>query len=165
MIIISDTTPIISLIKIQRLDLLEKLFGEVLIPEAVFRELTTNETFKNEATIVKSSKFIKTSPIKNKKSLEILQAASGLDDGESEAIILADELKSDVLIIDERKGRKVAQNLGIVITGTVGILIQAHYENMISEKEVKICFEYLKNSSIRLSDSLIQEALSIMKNQ
>jgi predicted nucleic acid-binding protein len=165
MIIISDTTPIISLIKIQRLDLLEKLFGEVLIPEAVFRELTTNETFKNEATIVKSSKFIKTSPIKNKKSLEILQAASGLDDGESEAIILADELKSDVLIIDERKGRKVAQNLGIVITGTVGILIQAHYENMISEEEVKICFEYLKNSSIRLSDSLIQEALSIMKNQ
>lgn len=165
MIIISDTTPIISLIKIQRLDLLEKLFGEVLIPEAVFRELTTNETFKNESTIVKSSKFIKTSPIKNKKSLEILQAASGLDDGESEAIILADELKSDVLIIDERKGRKVAQNLGIVITGTVGILIQAHYENMISEEEVKICFEYLKNSSIRLSDSLIQEALSIMKNQ
>ena len=42
-----------------------------------------------------------------------------MDDGESEAIILADELQSDVLIIDERRGRKVAQNLGITITGTV----------------------------------------------
>ena len=162
MIIISDTTPIISLIKINRLDLFEKLFGEVLVPEAVFRELTTNITFKKEADIVKSSVFIKTSSIQNRKSLEILQAASGLDDGESEAIILADELKSDVLIIDERRGWKVAQNLGIAISGTVGILIQAHCENMISEDEVKNCFEYLKSSSIRLSDSLIQEALSIL---
>lgn len=165
MIIISDTTPIISLIKINRIDLLEKLFGEVLIPDAVFRELTSNETFKNEADIVKSSNFIKTSSIKDKKSLAILQAASGLDDGESEAIILADELHSDVLIIDERSGRKVAKNLGIAITGTVGVLIQAYYENMISEEDVKTCFEYLKNSSIRLSDSLIQDALSIMKNK
>lgn len=165
MIIISDTTPIISLIKINRFDLLEKLFGEVLIPEAVFRELTTNVTFKKEADIVKTSEFIKILSIQNRKSFEILQAASGLDDGESEAIILADELKSDVLIIDERRGRKVAQNLGITITGTVGILIQAYYENMLSEDEVKICFEYLKNSSIRLSDSLIQYALSIMQKK
>lgn len=163
MIIISDTTPIISLIKINRLDLLEELFGEVLIPDAVFRELTTNVTFKEEADIVKSSEFIKVSSIQNRKSLEILQAASGLDAGESEAIILADELKSDVLIIDERRGRKVAQNLGIAITGTIGILIQAYHEKILSEEEVKSCFKYLKNSSIRLSDTLIQEALSIMQ--
>ena len=163
MIIISDTTPIISLIKINRLDLLEELFGEVLIPDAVFRELTTNVTFKEEADIVKSSEFIKVSSIQNRKSLEILQAASGLDAGESEAIILADELKSDVLIIDEKRGRKVAQNLGIAITGTIGILIQAYHEKILSEEEVKSCFEYLKNSSIRLSDTLIQEALSIMQ--
>ena len=47
-----------------------------------------------------------------------------MDDGESEAIILADELQSDVLIIDERRGRKVAQNLGLTITSTVGILVR-----------------------------------------
>lgn len=165
MIVISDTTPVISLIKISRLDLLEKLFGEVLVPETVLRELTTNTAFKKEAEIVQSSSFIKTSSIQNRKSLEILRAASGLDDGESEAIILADELQSDVLIIDERRGRKVAQNLGITITGTVGILVQAHSENMISEEEVKICFEHLKDSGIRLSDSLIQDALSIMQKK
>ena len=45
MIVVSDTTPLISLLKISRLDLLEKLFGEVLIPAAVFNELTTDERF------------------------------------------------------------------------------------------------------------------------
>ena len=163
MIVISDTTPIVSLIKISRIDLLEKLFGEVCIPEAVFRELTTNTIFESEAEIVKNSSFLKITPVKNLKSLEILQAASGLDDGESEAIILADELKSDILVIDERKGRKVAQKLGITITGTIGILIQAHDEKIISTEEIKRYLEQLRNSSIRLSDSLIQEALSMLK--
>lgn len=97
-----------------------------------------------------------------KKSLQILQAASGLDDGESQAIILADELKSDVLIIDEKKGRKVAQRLGITITGTIGILIQAHNEGIISSDEIKQYFDQLKNSNIRLSDSLIQQALAML---
>ena len=163
MIVISDTTPIVSLIKISRIDLLEKLFGEVCIPEAVFRELTTNTVFESEAEIVKNSPFLKTTPVKNRKSLEILQAASGLDDGESEAIILADELKSDILVIDEHKGRKVAQKLGITITGTIGILIQAHDEKIISTEDIKIYLEQLRNSNIRLSESLIQEALSMLE--
>ena len=52
----------------------------------------------------------------------------------------SDELKSDVLIIDERKGRKVAQKMGITITGTIGILLQAHNEKMISTNEIKFCW-------------------------
>ena len=162
MTIISDTTPIISLIKINRLDLLEKLFEEVLIPEAVYRELTTNALFENEAKIVKTSSFLKTSSVQNRKSLQLLQAVSGLDDGESEAIILADELKSDVLIMDERKGRKVAEKLGIKITGTVGVLLQSYIENMISSDEIKTYLDQLKNSNIRLSESLIQKALEML---
>ena len=133
-----------------------------LSPKQVYRELTTNVLFKNEADIVKNSDFLKTSSVQNRKALKVLQAASGLDDGESEAIILADEIKSDVLIIDERKGRKVAQKLGIRITGTVGVLLQAHNENMIATDDIKQYLEQLKNSNIRLSDSLIQEALSLL---
>ncbi|MBQ9494312.1 MAG: DUF3368 domain-containing protein [Treponema sp.] len=162
MTVISDTTPIISLIKINRLDLLQKLFGEILISQAVYRELTTNVIFENEARIVKGADFLKTSPVQNRKALEILQAASSLDDGESEAIILADELHSDALIIDERKGRKVAQKLGIKITGTVGVLLQAYDEQMITSDEIKAYLAQLKNSNIRLSDSLIQEAVSLL---
>lgn len=105
---------------------------------------------------------MKTSAVQNRKSLQLLQAASELDDGESEAIILADELKSDVLIMDERKDRKVAQKLGIKITGTVGVLLQAYSETMISSDEIKAYLDRLKNSNIRLSESLIQKALEIL---
>lgn len=52
MIVVSDTTPLISLLKINQLDLLEKLFGEVLIPEAVFNELTVDERFQLEAKVI-----------------------------------------------------------------------------------------------------------------
>ena len=91
-----------------------------------------------------------------------MQAVSGLDDGESEAIILADELKASVLVMDEKKGRKVAQKMGIQITGTVGILIQAYDEKKVTADEIKSYLTQLKNSNIRLSDSLIQQALDLL---
>lgn len=59
MIVISDTTPLISLMKIGLLDLLENYFGEIQIPMAVFQELTSNTRFTEEATQIKKCKFIK----------------------------------------------------------------------------------------------------------
>lgn len=58
MIVISDTTPLISLLKINRIDLLEKLFGDVLIPQAVFEELTIDERFRLEADQIRQKKII-----------------------------------------------------------------------------------------------------------
>ena len=58
MIVVSDTTPLISLLKIERLALLEKLFGQVFIPEAVFNELTIDARFCQEAEQLKQSPFI-----------------------------------------------------------------------------------------------------------
>ena len=59
MIVISDTTPLISLLKINRLDLLEKLFGQVQIPQGVFSELTENPRFRNEANYSKRKSLYK----------------------------------------------------------------------------------------------------------
>ena len=65
MIVISDTTPLISLLKINRIDLLEKLFGDVLIPQAVFEELTIDECFRLEADQIRQKKFIVVKPVNN----------------------------------------------------------------------------------------------------
>ena len=97
MIVVSDTTPLISLLKINRIDLLEKLFGDVLIPQAVFDELTADERFQLEANRIRQTKFIVVKPVNNPESANILKRATGLDQGESEAIVLTDELKADLL--------------------------------------------------------------------
>lgn len=77
MIVVSDTTPLISLLKISRLDLLEKLFGEVLIPSAVFNELTTDERFQLEANQIRQEKFIVVKEVNNLESVSILKRATG----------------------------------------------------------------------------------------
>ena len=68
MIVISDTTPLISFLKINRIDLLEKLFGDVLIPQAVFEELTIDERFQLEADQIRQKKFIVVKPVNNPES-------------------------------------------------------------------------------------------------
>ena len=154
MIVISDTTPIISLIKMEQLYLLHKLFGMVYIPKAVYNELINNHNYFDEARIVIDCGFIITEEVENKKSVSILRNFTGLDAGESEAIILADEKQSDVLLMDEHKGRQVAKKMGIPITGTIGILIQAYDENLLTKEEINRCICLLKKNNIRISESL-----------
>lgn len=103
MIVVSDTTPLISLLKINRIYLLEKLFGDVLIPQAVFDELTVNERFRLEADEIRQKKFIVVKPVNNPESASILKRAAGLDQGESEAIVLSDELKADLLLMVKQR--------------------------------------------------------------
>lgn len=112
MIVVSDTTPLISLLKINRIDLLEKLFGDVLIPQAVFDELTVDERFRLEADEIRQKKFIVVKPVNNPESASILKRAAGLDQGESEAIVLSDELKADLLLMDGSKGKKCISSDG-----------------------------------------------------
>lgn len=73
MIIVSDTTPIISLLKIGRLDLLQKLFGEILIPKAVYDELTVNKQYVEEAKKVQESSYIKAVAVSNTEAVRILK--------------------------------------------------------------------------------------------
>ncbi len=156
MIVVSDTTPIISLMKAGQLELLQKLFGIVYIPETVYRELTDNEAFSEEVRMVQECEFLYVQKVDNGKSVTILQNFTGLDAGESEAIILADEMNSDVLLMDEHKGWQVAKKLGITITGTIGILTQAFDEGMLTKEDVERCIERLQESGIRISEKLYQ---------
>lgn len=105
MIVVSDTTPIISLMKAGQFELLRQLFGVVYIPEAVYQELTDNEAFSEEVKMVQECEFLYVRKVDNGKSVTILQNFTGLDAGESKSIILADEMNSDVLLMDEHKGR------------------------------------------------------------
>ncbi len=84
MIVISDTTPILSLLKANRLDLLQKLYESVIIPEAVYNELTMNPLFKDERDKIAGCPFLKIEKAENLKSVRILRDVTGLDARESE---------------------------------------------------------------------------------
>lgn len=159
MIVVSDTTPLISLLKIERIGLLEKLFGQVLIPQAVFDELIVDDRFKLEADQIRRKQFIEVKTVKNPESASILKRATGLDQGESEAIILTDEQNADVLLMDEAKGRAVSFQMGFRIMGTIGILMAAYEENELTADEVRECVEGLQRAGRHISQRHYQMLL------
>lgn len=163
MIVVSDTTPLISLLKINQLDLLEKLFGEVLIPEAVFNELTVDERFQLEAQLIRQKEFIAVKPVNNLESVSILKRATGLDQGESEAIVLTDELKADLLLMDEAKGRNVSAQMGLRIMGTIGILMAAYEEHELTADEVRECVDGLQRAGRHIGQRHYQMLLERLK--
>ena len=165
MIVIADTTPIITLMKLNRLDLLEKLFDTVILPNAVYEELVSNSNYVTEAQMVVECPFLKRREVSDRQSIKILREVVGLDVGESEAIVLAEEKQADLLIIDERKGRRVAKQMGLKITGTIGILLHAFDYKILSSEEILSCTESLRDSSIRISDSLFELILDHVKTQ
>lgn len=118
--IVCDTSPITNLLQIGQLDILKTLFNEIIIPQSVYTELVNYENQKDE---LKSRSWIIVKAAQDKSEVQSLEKE--LDTGEAEAIVLAKEIKADVLIIDERKGRKIAEQYGLKIIGLLGILISA----------------------------------------
>lgn len=163
MIVVSDTTPIISLLKISRLGLLEKIFGEVLIPNAVYEELTADTRFIEEAETVKNVPYIKSVLVLNLEAVRILRMATGLDQGESEAIVLADERKADILFMDEAKGRAISGKMGISIMGTIGLLISAYEDHLITSEEARRCIDDLRRSGRHIGGGHYQMLLERLR--
>ena len=162
MIVISDTTPLISLLKINRLNLLEKLFETVQIPKGVFAELTENQKYKLEAEKVKECEFIQVVDKIDENYVSLLRRSTGLDLGESEAIYLSDNKKADLLLMDEVRGREVAVRIGIKIMGTIGILGLAYQDGFISKDEIKGAIEILRDSGRHISEKLYEQLLNLI---
>lgn len=154
MIIVSDTTPVISLLKIGHLDLLKKLFTKVVIPQSVFLELTNNPRFRNEADAVREADYISVYQELNPDDISTFGRAVGLDKGESEAILLAVRETAEVLLMDEAKGRQTARQMGINIMGTIGILIISYKNGLLSQEEVRNSIGILRESGRHISDNL-----------
>jgi predicted nucleic acid-binding protein len=138
-VIISDTSCLILLDKIGELKLLKKLFGQIIVTQEIANE------FKKELP----DWFIIEEPA-NKTYQKILEAS--LDKGEASAIAFAIEQADCLLIIDDYKGRKYAEQLGIKITGTLGVIINAKLSGHI--ESVRPILKKIKNTDFRLTAEL-----------
>jgi predicted nucleic acid-binding protein len=143
-LIIADTSCLILLSKIGQLDLLHRLFDDITITPEV------NDEFGEPLP-----HWINIGQVEDKKRQAILEL--DLDKGESSAIALALENETSLLLIDERKGRNIAQALGISITGTLGVLVRAKERGFISS--IKHAIDALQTVGFRISDAIITSIL------
>ncbi len=159
-IVVSDTSAISNLIQIDQLSLLIKLFPEIVVPPTVYREVMQLSKFDisvDQFINAHSEGQIKIHEIVNPLD-ELFELRSFLDEGEAEAIILAQEIKADWLLIDERLSRKAATERGLSVIGLLGVLRLAKQEKIVSH--VKPLLNDLKDKAgFWFSDKLYQEIL------
>jgi uncharacterized protein len=122
-IVVSNTSPIIALACVGQLDLLRGVYSQLVIPDAVFEEITIAGAGEPGARDVAQAPWIKHEPVRNAPLVTALRLE--LDAGEAEAIALAVESGAGLILLDERLGRRAAQRLGLTVVGTLGILIAA----------------------------------------
>ncbi|MEA2042090.1 MAG: DUF3368 domain-containing protein [Bacteroidota bacterium] len=113
------TFPVITLLTISKLELLKELYGKLIIPQGVIEEIEEGQK-KDFYTDLSVIDWI---DIKSISDREPLRYISDLDKGEAEVIVLANELKADLVIIDEKLGREYATHFNLKLTGTVGVLV------------------------------------------
>ena len=155
MIVVSNTTPLLCLYYINHLNLLQELFGKIYVPEAVYNEITNYGENKPGNDLFHLSNFIITKKVINKMTVELLQV--NLDYGESEAVVLAKELPADILLMDEKKARRVAQANNILIMGTLGVLLVAKKRGMVTN--VKSLMDDLINKNIWIEKQLYHKII------
>lgn len=122
MIVVSDTSPLTALLTIGRIELLKAIYQEVHIPPAVAAELQRYHRALPQ--------FVHVSPVRD--NTRVMALARELDAGEAEAIILAQELQADFLLIDETIGRAAAQRQGVRVIGLLGVLLIAKKRKLIT---------------------------------
>jgi predicted nucleic acid-binding protein len=118
--VFSNTTPIISLASIGKLDVLKELFNEIIIAETVYNEIKAKKSYGYEEVELE---YITVKAIQGQMYQELL--LNQLDLGEAETIWLAKEINADFVIIDENLGYKIAKNAGLNVVRTLSILLKA----------------------------------------
>jgi predicted nucleic acid-binding protein len=130
-VVIADSSCLIALSKIGKLFILNKLFGDVIIPNAVYHEVVVEGLQQTGAKEVSESSWIKIRTVQNELAVRTLRSILG--PGESEAIILAVETSADFIVLDDKKARNQATELSLPVIGTIAVLKKAVEKGIITD--------------------------------
>jgi predicted nucleic acid-binding protein len=139
--VVSNSSPLIGLARVGQLPLLQHLYAELYLPGAMWNEVVVQGSGQPCAATLESAAWIRRTLVKN--GPLVLSLTQELGAGEAEAIVLAQELPADLLIVDEREAREKARRLGIRVTGALGVLVEAKAQGLLSA--VKPVIEDLRN--------------------
>jgi len=151
--VVADASTLIGLSRIEQLNLLREIYGEVIIPQSVYDEVATESKLGSEK--IKTAKYLKVEKVSDNKAIELFLGY--LARGEAEVLTLSKEKKADLILIDEKKARKVARRAGFEVIGVLGLLLEA--KNMGLIPAVKPFIEELNKQGFRLSKKVNERAL------
>ncbi|NEQ45077.1 MAG: DUF3368 domain-containing protein [Leptolyngbya sp. SIOISBB] len=158
MTVVSNTSPITNLAGIGYLALLKDLYGTITIPVGVFNEMARIGKVVPGALEVQTLPWINSCEVQDLDRVRELRSV--LDLGEAEAIALALELSTELLLLDERPGRQLAQQFGLSVTGVLGVLLEAKAKQLIGQ--VKPLMEQLvSDMNFRIGQPLYQGVLEL----
>ncbi|NMF83248.1 DUF3368 domain-containing protein [Nodosilinea sp. P-1105] len=156
MTVVSNTSPITNLAAIDQLHLLHEIYGTILIPQAVYDELTVLDRPVPGTAEVQMFDWIKVRQVSDR--IQVASLRQVVDAGEAEAIALALELSAERLLIDEASGRALAESLGIRITGILGALLIAKQRGLFLSVQPLI-EDLIQKAGFRLSSGLYRLVL------
>jgi predicted nucleic acid-binding protein len=154
--IVSNSGPLITLATIGMLDLLEALFKRIVIPQAVYDEVVVYGAGDPGSDEISAAQWIRTLQVRDQLAVNLLRETLGA--GESEAIVLAQELNGGYVLLDDALARRKAEHIGLRLTGTLGILVMAKEAGLILA--VKPVLDELRLTDFRMSDRVYQDVLS-----
>jgi predicted nucleic acid-binding protein len=152
-IVVSDSSPLIALARVGHFHLLHSLFGEVLVPSAVWDEVVQAD--RPEVTQIVSAAWVKVVAVPEDSYLLVLRTE--VDRGEAEAIALAADVRADLLLLDERYARQLAVSMGFEIIGVAGVLGLAKARGFLIE--VRPVLDQLRNLNFHLGTTLYEQTL------
>jgi predicted nucleic acid-binding protein len=155
MIVIADASPLVTLTICDSLDILDKLFNNVKVSQAVYEEVTVGGKLGSD----KLKEYLQGKVIDLDLSSFVIEGNS-LDKGELSSIALYKHLQADYLLIDEKAGRKVAKLNNIKVIGSLGVLIEAKKKGIL--KSIKPHIKILKLSQIYFNPNLLDYALKMV---
>jgi uncharacterized protein len=154
--VVSNSSPLVGLARIGKLELLQALYTNLTVPEAVWQEVVVAGSDQPGADQVREADWIQRWVVTNRQLVRALQ--QDLDAGEAEAIALALETEADLLLIDDRLGRNSAHHLGITYVGVIGVIVEAKHKGFIAT--VKPELNLLRDiAGFRISDRLYTRIL------
>jgi predicted nucleic acid-binding protein len=158
-IVVADAGPLIGISRVGHVALLHRLYGEILIPEHVREELKLSSHKPGSQIILNALQagWIRCVSLRNKS--EITRLDQAIDAGEAEAIQLAIEQQADLLLIDDRNGRKAAKRRRVPIIGTGGVLIAAKKAGLLDK--IAPVLDALTDAGYRLSPALCEQILKL----
>lgn len=156
MIVVADSGPLHYLILLDQAELLHCFYGQVIVPEAVLKELTSGKAPQSvKEWLSKPPSWLLVEAVSSSQ-LELV--TEDLDLGEREAIVLAYLLRADLLLIDEISGRAEARRRSLRVTGTLGILRIAAEKELIDVPEV---LARLQETNFYVTEDLIRSIFGL----